>query len=1354
VSGFSGEVVLSFMIMGPSGTTSSVTFDNFQLDGNQTANVSNCSNHPPVVFAGGPYLVNEGGLVHVTATAADPDGDPLHFDWDLDNDGSFESSGAAADFAVSHRDGPGELPITVRACDLDAACTTSPTRITIVNVGPTATFAAPSPITAGEHGVLKLVNPLDFSSADTSAGFRYSFACDGRDTSLATSYATASPVATRDCTFTAAGQSTVKGRIFDKDQGQSTYEAIVTVLAPPNQPPTAEAFGPYDVNEGGSAVLQAAGSDPDGNPLTYRWDLNGDGVFETSGATPTFFATFSDGPSTRTVALSVCDDKSACTFDSALVRINNVAPTGLFAAPGLLMEGGAALLALSNASDPGVADTQAGLRYAFACDGLDSSLPVVYASAGPSSLASCPFSQNGTYTVKGRIIDKDGAFSTYSAVVVVGNQAPTATFMASGPVPEGGGSTLAFVGAFDPGSLDVAAGFHYGFACDGLASSLPASYAGAGLASSTSCVFADDGSYPVKARIFDQDGGATTYDAVVVVTNVAPTAILGASGTVTEGGTAELALTSAADPGTRDLAAGLHYGFACDGLESSLPATYAIAGPGNTGSCPFPQSGSFTVKARVYDKDGGATTYETIIVVNNEAPTAAFGATTPIREGSSAQLALSNASDASPLDREAGLRYGFACDGLDSSLPTTYASAGLASVTSCTFTQNGTFPVKGRLFDQDGGFTTYDAVVVVTNVAPAAIFTASGPLVEGESSQLALASPSDPGSEDTAAGFHYAFACDGLETSLPTSYASAGAASTASCAFPQSGTYTVKARIIDQDGGLATYELAVFVANQAPVAAFLTTGPIPEGSSAQLALVGATDASALDAAAGFRYGFACDGQQASLPASYEAASTSSSTGCFFAQNGLYPVLGRIFDRDGGATTYDALVLVNNVAPIATIGVAGPITEGGSGQVTLTGPIDPGLFDQLAGFHYGFACDGLDTSLPTSYVTGSTSSAASCTFPQSGSYTIKARIIDQDGGENTYAVVVQVLNQAPLAVFTASSPLPEGSSSQLALTGATDVSPLDTAAGFRYGFACDGLAASLPASYATASATSTASCLFRDNGTYLVKGRVFDQDEGYTDYQASVVVTNVAPTVGAISAPADPRPISSSITSSAAFTDPGVLDTHTAVWQWGDGTSSAGVVTESQGAGTVAGSHSYATPGLYVIKLVVTDKDGGVGQASYQFVIVYDPGHHVTAGGSIDWPGAGPCGSGKGGCGTRTVQFEFHAMYHKVATFPQGQAKVDLTADGLAFRGDSQDWLVVTGATLKLKGLGTFNGNGGYAYLITGTDSKIVGKGGVDGFRVKIWQAASGKVVYDNLPGLTDDSAVTEPITRGSITIHK
>ncbi len=62
--------------------------------------------------------------------------------------------------------------------------------------------------------------------------------------------------------------------------------------------------------------------------------------------------------------------------------------------------------------------------------------------------------------------------------------------------------------------------------------------------------------------------------------------------------------------------------------------------------------------------------------------------------------------------------------------------------------------------------------------------------------------------------------------------------------------------------------------------------------------------------------------------------------------------------------------------------------------------------------------------------------------------------------------------------------------------------------------------------------------------------------------------------------------------SASFADVGTLDTHAATFNWGDGTSSAGTLTELAGAGTLTAGHSWKVPGTYTVSLTVADDDSG------------------------------------------------------------------------------------------------------------------------------------------------------------------
>jgi len=182
--------------------------------------------------------------------------------------------------------------------------------------------------------------------------------------------------------------------------------SFTTVAAPLNRPPTVSAGGPYSVDEGDTVQLSATGVDPESGPLTYAWDLNNDGVYETPGQTVTFAA--EDGNSSKTVGVQVTDNGGLTETDTARIDVGNVAPTATFAAPATVFAGLPFTLSLTSPHDPSKADTDAGFTYAFDCgDG----------TYDPS--ASCTSSDVKTLTVRATIQDKDKGATTYTATVDV-----------------------------------------------------------------------------------------------------------------------------------------------------------------------------------------------------------------------------------------------------------------------------------------------------------------------------------------------------------------------------------------------------------------------------------------------------------------------------------------------------------------------------------------------------------------------------------------------------------------------------------------------------------------------------------------------------------------------------------------------------------------------------------------------------------------------------------------------------------------------------------------------------------------------------------------------------------------------
>jgi PKD repeat protein len=228
-------------------------------------------------------------------------------------------------------------------------------------------------------------------------------------------------------------------------------------------------------------------------------------------------------------------------------------------------------------------------------------------------------------------------------------------------------------------------------------------------------------------------------------------------------------------------------------------------------------------------------------------------------------------------------------------------------------------------------------------------------------------------------------------------------------------------------------------------------------------------------------------------------------------------------------------------------------------------------------------------------------------------------------------------------------------------------------------------------------------------------------------------------------------VNTAVAVSATFSDPGVRDTHTAVWDWNDGTTSAGTILAAGSGWQVSGSHTYTAAGVYTVRLTVADRDGGTSSALYQYIVVYDPdGGFVTGGGWLTSPaGAYPADPAL----TGRANFGFVSKYKPGAAVPTGQTEFQFRVANLTFHSETYEWLVVAGARAQYKGVGEINGTGSYSFLITAIDGQINGGGGVDRLRVKIWDKASGRMVYDNQIGAADDANPSTSIQGGSIVIH-
>ncbi|MFQ5933553.1 MAG: PKD domain-containing protein, partial [Dehalococcoidia bacterium] len=246
----------------------------------------------------------------------------------------------------------------------------------------------------------------------------------------------------------------------------------------------------------------------------------------------------------------------------------------------------------------------------------------------------------------------------------------------------------------------------------------------------------------------------------------------------------------------------------------------------------------------------------------------------------------------------------------------------------------------------------------------------------------------------------------------------------------------------------------------------------------------------------------------------------------------------------------------------------PITFDVTGANTTTGEATTDASGR-ASFTYGGANPGQDDILATSF--GATSNTA-------------------------VKIWEGALNRPPVA--DAGGPYEGDEGSPITLDGSGSSDPDDSIVLYEWDLDNDG-------EFDDATGVTTA-VVFDEDGLFAVGLRVTDElGESDTD-SAEVTVNNLAPAVEAGTDQMVDEGDAVSLTP-ATFTDPGILDTHTATIDWRDGSPvEAGIVGESAGTGTVSGSHVYADDGLYTVTVEVCDDDGGCRSDTFDVTVANVP----------------------------------------------------------------------------------------------------------------------------------------------------
>ena len=637
-------------------------------------------NVDPIADAGGPYTPNVNAAQSLNGSgSSDPDGLVALYEWDCTNDGTYDSVSVSATNATCVWTTPGLYTVRLRITDDDGATAQDTANVT-VNGAPTADAGGPYSLTT------TFSMTVDGSGSTDSDGaiVLYEWDCDGDGIVDIVGSA-----ATGTCTYPGSGLYTVTLTVTDNQGLTATSSDSVSVL---NSGPLADAGGPYNVGQGEVFLLDGSGSsDPDGFIVSYQWDCDGDGLFEFTNPNPSATNCSFAQEGNYTVSLQVTDNSGDSGTDTAVVIVSNSAPVAIAdnitGGPYTGTKNFPIQVNGSASYDP---DGQL-VSYEWDCES-DGTIDVTSTASVGST---CTFPAVGTYTVTLQVTDDDGITDTDTAVIIVGNDPPTAD--AGGPYTgsEGVGVSLDGSASIDPGGAIVT----YDWDCD-TDGVVDGSVSGA---ADGVCTYDDQGTYTITLTVTDNDGLTDSVSTTVDIVNVAPVL---SSVTIPSGdeGSVLTFLATAADTAGDPLTYTWTFG---DGSVATGPtAAYAYADDGN-----------YSVNLIVTDGDGGSDTTTVVSVIANVAPFFTnLNPSTAGDEGSPLPFAVA-VSDAGPADLPDLV---VTWDWGDGSAIETGTSAFHA------FPDDDSYFVTATVDDQDGGTSSTVFEVVTANVAP--IITSNAPI--------------------------------------------------------------------------------------------------------------------------------------------------------------------------------------------------------------------------------------------------------------------------------------------------------------------------------------------------------------------------------------------------------------------------------------------------------------------------------------------------------------------------------------------------------------------------------------------------------------------------------------------------
>ncbi|MEO1497968.1 MAG: hypothetical protein AAFV43_12545 [Planctomycetota bacterium] len=771
---------------------------------------------------------------------------------------------------------------------------------------------------------------------------------------------------------------------------------------------------------------------------------------------------------------------------------------------------------------------------------------------------------------------------------------------------------------------------------------------------------ADDGVYEVTVAVTDQSNAPPAIAATTINVLNAPPRLTGLSATPSvEGGVTVLTGTiedaGADDTFTLDIDWGdgetQTVSLAVNERTFAVPHTYADDNADDLA----------TISVVARDDDGGFTSGVVTTTVGNTGPRIDDLLITPVDEGGVATLSGTifdaGVEDTFTVTVEWGDgaidTFALAADARDFSFTHRYTDD------RPTGTPADTFPVVINVQDDDGNGEIRFPTTVVSNVAPSIVRLTATDLDEGGQTRL-IGQFVDPGVEDT-----FTVEIDWGDGSPVDTVMLSGA----DREFEFTHRYTddrptgtpadrptIRATVLDDDGGVDVATVSPLVRNVAPqIVGLMATDTLEGGATTLTGSIvdpGAEDTFTLVVNWG-------DGQSDSL-------SLGPTERAFVLDHGYADddptgtpvdrptIRVTVVDDDTGESGQTVRPSVRNVAPRIVDAAATDVTEGG--RTVLTGRVaDPGVndtFTLLVDWDDGqtdtltLAADERDFRLEHLYVDDNPS------VTPADRPTIRLTVLDDDTGDGRLELTPLVSNAAPIFAPTADRALSEGDTLTLSdfPVRFTDVGVADTfTAEIVWG---DGSPSeTLTVTFADGAGRIDGSHVYADDGVYTATITLTDDDSGVATAAFSVSVGNIDPVLtGADDLVVDEGAKVDLATLGVGVTDPGFDNPDNTndpgnggevseffldgVIDWGDGTPTTPVrfaVTDpgQPGEPTIAtpvhAPHFYADNGVYTVTVSFSDDDGPIVNRTLSILVenvapsltIDDPGVVIDEGTGIE-----------------------------------------------------------------------------------------------------------------------------------------